>query len=80
MTASVFKPVLVCMCVTTFPTFHGLNEDASAVGQDPVPAAVAVLAVHHGAQRMGDLKQLPPGLMMLLQNTNRRRLLSEDTN
>lgn len=58
---------LVCMCATTFPTFHGLNEDAPTVGQDPVPAAVAVLAVHHGAQRVGDLKELPPGLMMLLQ-------------
>lgn len=56
----------MCMCVTTFPTFHSLNEDPSTVGQYPVPAAVTVLSVHHGAQRMGDFKQLSSGLMMLL--------------
>lgn len=57
----------VYCAVNTFSTLHGFNEDPSAVGEHPVPAAVAVLAIHHGAKRMGDLKQLSSGLMMLLQ-------------
>lgn len=53
--------------VTTFSTLHGFDEDPSTVGKHPVPAAVAVLAIHRGAQRMGNFKQLSSGLVMLLQ-------------
>lgn len=69
-TAAKGIPVVVnelCYCVITFSTLHGLNEDASTVGKYPVPTTVAVLTVHHRAQRMGYLKQLLSGLMMLLQ-------------
>lgn len=62
--------------VTTFSTLHGFDEDPSAVGKYPVPAAVTVLAIHHGAQRMGDFKQLPPGLMMLLQMDKTHSVIS----
>lgn len=55
------------LCVsTTFSALHSFNKDSSTVGQHPVPAAVTVLPVHHGAKRMGYLKELSPGLMMLL--------------
>lgn len=43
---------LLLQLLWSFSTLHGLNEDPSTVGEHPVPAAIAVLTVHHGAQRV----------------------------
>jgi len=60
------EPLPPCVPPRTFSALHGLDEDAPTVGKHPVAAAVAVLAVHGGAQRVRRLEQLLPDLVVLL--------------
>lgn len=61
----------------TFASLHALHKDAPALWQHPVTALVAVLAEHHGAQRVGRLKQLPSDLTLLLERENTNGIKAE---
>src|SRR4029434_1234383 len=59
--------------VLTLSTLQRLHVDTPALRQHPVAPAVAVLAIHHGAQGVRRLKQLLPDLVLLLQWTRTQR-------
>ena len=67
----------MCVCmwpsVLTLSTLQRLHVDTPALRQHPVAPAVAVLAIHHGAQGVRRLKQLLPDLVLLLQWTRTQR-------
>lgn len=54
------------VCVCTFSALHSLDEDPSALWENPIAAAVAVLTVAHGPQSMRRFEQLPPDQILLL--------------
>lgn len=55
----------------TFSTLHALDEDPSALREDPEAAAVPILPVAHGAQSVRRLEKLPSDQILLLQTHKR---------